>query len=282
MHQDAVLTLKLHGRPRRSPPLHHGYYLPTNDGSCSQYLAWSPDSRYLAASSDTNRTVTVWDVRAKQEGPMSGPQTVLPNSNEPPSCQTSCPPFLALEGFYRPVLAVSFVPCCPTLFVCAEDHMRITLVDVEAGPRSLQVLSSCPDPLGGRFHFGRIAGLRVTQSGRLLALVHARPPSNPGTACDAPAHDPNAQLYSSPAGLVAFNILRKWTRESHVHFPLLLRQAAQTLLAGTAAKETGPNASGLSRLPTDMVANITEAAAFPVAAWMVGHVRRPFAPIGPS
>lgn len=111
-----------------------------SDGACSQYVTWSRDSRYLAASSDSNRTVTVWDLRPERaqpahiigalsllqaERPQQGDQG---GSDVPQAHMAVLPPFLALEDFRRPVLAVIFLPSSSAVLACAEDHGRITLI----------------------------------------------------------------------------------------------------------------------------------------------------------
>ena len=83
-----------------------------SDGS-SQYLAWSPDGRYLAATSDSESAVMIWLTKRFRAGAVA------------------LAPMAVLDDHIYPCLPVIFAPGSPSIMVWAERSERVHVLDVQ-------------------------------------------------------------------------------------------------------------------------------------------------------
>lgn len=83
-----------------------------SDGS-SQYLAWSPDGRYLAATSDSDSAVMIWLTKRFRAG------------------EVALAPMAVLDDHIYPCLPVIFAPGSPSIMVWAERSERVHVLDVQ-------------------------------------------------------------------------------------------------------------------------------------------------------
>lgn len=83
-----------------------------SDGS-SQYLAWSPDGRYLAATSDSDSAVMIWLTKRFRAG------------------EIALAPMAVLDDHIYPCLPVTFAPGSPSIMVWAERSERVHVLDVQ-------------------------------------------------------------------------------------------------------------------------------------------------------
>ena len=221
-----------------------------------QYLAWSADSRLLAASSDTVDGVAVWAVH--------------------PDCPSRLP-----EGVARilrhdtdligvTVLALSFVGASHVL-AWAERTNMVHAVDVD----HLQALDrSCWEaPLyrGVGHDYLRTLGLQR------LYLVPPEAPSEP--LMWQPSGEPDRitglcacgpdLLVSLPHAVFRLQAVTEWSRELHPQFPVSFRQAARTLLL---CANQQPPLSGqpptLASVPPEVLTRIIALAAVPPSSWL--------------
>jgi hypothetical protein len=103
-------TCTFEGWTRFDTPMRRQYSL-VNTGS-SQYLAWSPDGRYLAATSDSESAVMIWLTKRFRAG------------------EVALAPMAVLDDHIYPCLPVTFAPGSPSIMVWAERSERVHVLDV--------------------------------------------------------------------------------------------------------------------------------------------------------
>ena len=101
-------TCTFQGWTRYDTPMGRQY----SNGS-SQYLAWSPDGRYLAATSDSESAVMIWLTKRFRAG------------------EVALAPMAVLDDHIYPCLPVIFAPGSPSIMVWAERSERVHVVDVQ-------------------------------------------------------------------------------------------------------------------------------------------------------
>lgn len=225
-----------------------------------QYAAWNRASSYLAASSDSDKGVCVWDMRTGD----------------------------LIATFFdmhrRPCLALQFVPWDDRTLVWCEEKKYVHMADVElpdprlshqkfttdlpqaGAPTGLAETAAPPTASntvsvpfsGGTLHFTggataplflrpRITGLAVTAKGSMYISVEER-------------------------AVLKRDLLSRWTVGRHRRFPRKFRGAVQALVMGASAAPAGeesPDAPAcrLSSLPEAIFHGIIGRAAMPLAEW---------------
>lgn len=101
-------TCTFQGWTRYDTPMGRQY----SNGS-SQYLAWSPDGRYLAATSDSESAVMIWLTKRFRAG------------------EVALAPMAVLDDHIYPCLPVTFAPGSPSIMVWAERSERVHVLDVQ-------------------------------------------------------------------------------------------------------------------------------------------------------
>ena len=223
-----------------------------------QYLAWSADSRLLAASSDTVDGIAVWAVhRDYASHPPEGLARVLHHDS--------------------PVLALSFVGTSHVL-AWAERLNVVHVADVDH-LRALSMTRSCWQyPL---FRNYTLTYLRTLGMQRLYlvppkapsASLMWQPSGEPGRITGLCACGPADLLVALPHTMFLLKAITEWSRELHPQFPASFHDAARTLLLcanrqpplaaqGAAAPPT------ISSLPPEILLRIIAMAAVPQSSWL--------------
>ena len=104
-----------------------------------QYCAWSPDGRFVAASSDNIKAVAVWDLGGGDEG------LAPPRSRQ--GIQVAGVPVGVWGPHRRACLPLVFSPLDPDVLLYGEDRQRVWAVRVSDGPAARAQRIVCPtDP----------------------------------------------------------------------------------------------------------------------------------------
>lgn len=238
---EADATLRLTTRERQA-----------NRPAGCQYLAWSQDSRRLAASSDTLNAVAVWAA---------------------PEAGVEAAPFMPLARFAghpSPALALLFLPPAPgAAHVCvwAEEMEAVWAADVD----HVAAQGSWARPLNAQLDGEYLAACGMQR----LSLPEG--PPLPG----APAHIQPMRLRVSGLALCdggfavaqltqlcVFHPLRGWSPGAHSLFPAPFRAAVRTMLLAAARPLVDGSPMSLSSLPMPLLLHVITFAGARQADWL--------------
>lgn len=225
-----------------------------------QYLAWSADSRYLAASSDSSHAVAVWGFSKDAAGASAAAKDV---------CR--------FERHVVPVLALSFVGDSHVL-AYAEQHKELFLVDVDAAPRWARQVDDrwMVRPLS------RLAGMDYLRTMGMQRLRLETDEPAPLPMMWQPAHLARQRVtglcscgaadlvVALPNAIFRMRAVTAWSKELHYLFPPPFRAAArELLLCALAQRPTTPGEPpSVASLPHELVLRILAFAALPQTSWL--------------
>jgi hypothetical protein len=223
-----------------------------------QYLAWSADSRLLAASSDTVDGIAVWAVHPDY-------------STRPPE------PLARVLHHDSHVLALSFVGASHVL-AWAEQLNVVHVADVDH-LAALGAGRSCwKYPL---YRNCTLTYLRTLGMQRLYlvppkapsASLMWQPSGEPGRITGLCACGPADILVALPHAIFRLQAITEWSRELHPQFPASFHVAVRTLLlcANQQPPLPGQGAAApptLSSLPPEILLRIIAFAAVPPSSWL--------------
>ncbi|KAK3237844.1 hypothetical protein CYMTET_29775 [Cymbomonas tetramitiformis] len=224
-------------------------YLPEVDESeaaACQYVAWSGNSQFLAASSDAphNYSVVVWRV-----SPTRGA------SREDGEVENQCGEFFfekiaVFIDHNSPCLALRFSAARPSLLIWTEKDGLVFCCDLSG--ESLE-----PDEVN--FHVMSEEFTAVTSAIQRVEV--------PGRAISGLTVAEDAVFIASTDFVTEYRVLTEWNSVTHCKFPEMFRDAVKVLLLASARGGKSPEVRGIWSLPEAIVHSVLKLSAFPLDAW---------------
>ena len=253
-------TLKLRYPSRRSPVRVTYYGSGRDRANGCQYVSWSTDGRFLAASCDRQGSCAVWRTRLRPDG----------------RCDASLVSAIATDA---PTLPCVFHPGMPDVVLCAEERWR--LWSFSAARKVPEQPGAKPDffpqPAAQQLIFPPVLESREDpQLDRIHR--HASPPKRPFRITGiAPlilhgcVSEPQLAVATENGVWFLELMPHVWSPQMHHRYPPRFRDAVRTFLLSHSAVARRPDvpdsARMLASLPRDLVARVVSLLAVPLHAW---------------